>query len=108
MPSHIFTVQMDVPAELEAEFHRVYDEEHVPAILGVPGVRSCTRYRLLSSTVEGVARYLGVYEVDDPSVPGGDAWRVASDSGSWKERIRPYTTNRAHATYERVGRAPAD
>jgi hypothetical protein len=34
--SYIYVVQMDVPAALEGEFNRIYDEEHVPTILKVP------------------------------------------------------------------------
>ena len=40
----IYMVQMDIPAEHEAAFNRIYDTEHVPDILKVPGVRACTRY----------------------------------------------------------------
>ena len=40
----IYMVQMDIPAEHEAEFNRVYDEQHVPDLLSVPGVRAARRY----------------------------------------------------------------
>ena len=43
---HIFVVQLDIPAEHEAEFNRVYDTEHFPMLSKVPGVRSAARYRL--------------------------------------------------------------
>ena len=38
--AHIFVVQLDIPAEHEAEFNRVYDTEHFPMLSKVPGVRS--------------------------------------------------------------------
>jgi hypothetical protein len=60
--SYIYVVQMDIPQHLEADFNRIYDEEHVPTILKVPGVRSCVRYRLEQSTVERMPRYLAIYE----------------------------------------------
>ena len=41
---YIYMVQMDIPAEYEAAFNRIYDTEHVPEILKVPGVRACSRY----------------------------------------------------------------
>ena len=44
--SYVYIVQMDIPQHLEAEFNRIYDEDHVPTILKVPGIRSCARYRL--------------------------------------------------------------
>ena len=49
--SYAYVVQMDIPQHLDTDFNRIYDEEHVPTILKVPGVRSCTRYRLEHSTI---------------------------------------------------------
>ena len=43
---YIYMVQMDIPAEHEAAFNRIYDTEHVPEILKVPGVRACSRTAL--------------------------------------------------------------
>ena len=43
MPSaqrYIFMVSMDVDADKEALFNEVYDQEHVPNLLKVPGVRA--------------------------------------------------------------------
>ena len=42
--AHIFVVQLDIPAEHEAEFNRVYDTEHFPMLSKAPGVRSAARY----------------------------------------------------------------
>ncbi len=61
---HIFVVQLDIPAEHEAEFNRVYDTEHFPMLSKVPGVRSAARYRLEHSTVSGMQRYLTIYELE--------------------------------------------
>ena len=100
--SHVYFVQMDVPPALEAEFNRIYDDEHVPTILKVPGVRSCARYRLDHSTVTGMPRYLAIYEVDNAAVIDSKAWTEASDKGDWKPKIRPFTANRWHSVFERI------
>lgn len=100
--AHISFVQMDIPAEFEAEFNRVYDEDHIPLILKVPGVRSARRYRLEHSTKSGVPRYLAIYEVDDASVLESAAWLEAIDLGEWKPKIRPHTTNRIHSTFRKI------
>jgi hypothetical protein len=71
--SYIYLVQMDIPAEQEAEFNRIYDEEHVPMIVQVPGCRSCTRYKLDHSAQTDTAKYLAIYELDSPDVPKSDA-----------------------------------
>jgi hypothetical protein len=102
MAGYIYLVQMDSPAEMEEEFNRVYDTEHVPNIKNAPGVRSCTRYRLVSANVEGVARYAAVYEVDSPDVPESDGWKAQSEKGDWPALIRPYTTNRSHLIFEKL------
>jgi hypothetical protein len=103
MADYIYLVQMDVPADKEADFNRIYDTQHVPELSRVPGVRAVSRYRLESSDVEGVARYAAVYEIDAPDVPNSAAWHEASDRGDWATQIRPHTTNRSHLTFKRLG-----
>ena len=63
MADYMYVVQMDIPDELEEEFNRVYDTQHVPNIIQAPGVHGCARYKLESADVAGVARYLAVYEI---------------------------------------------
>ena len=100
--SYAYVVQMDVPQHLEAEFNRIYDEEHVPTILKVPGVKSCARYRLEHSTISTMPRYLAIYEVDSAEIINSPAWTEASDLGEWKPKIRPHTTNRQHSVFQRI------
>jgi hypothetical protein len=99
---YIYLVQMDIPSEHEAEFNRIYDEEHVPMIVRVPGCRSCTRYKLAHSAQADTAKYLAIYEMDSADVPKSAAWIAASDTGLWKPNIRPHTTNRRHGVFERI------
>ncbi len=103
MAYYMYLVQMDIPESLEDEFNRIYDTEHVPNIIKAPGVHACTRYRLESTDVEGVARYAAVYEIDSPGVPESDGWKAESEKGDWASKIRPHTTNRTHIIYKRVG-----
>ena len=103
MADYIYLVQMDVPAELEDDFNRIYDTQHVPNILKAPGVHSCTRYRLESSDVDGVARFAAVYEIDSPEVPQTDGWKAESDKGDWSAKIRPHTSNRSHMIFKKIG-----
>lgn len=104
--AYLYVVQMDVPPALEAEFNRIYDEDHVPTILTVRGVRSCARYRLEHSTVAGMPRYLANYEVDTAAVIDSPAWTEASDRGEWKPKIRPHTINRRHSVFEQIAGGP--
>ena len=102
MADYIYVVQMDIPANLEDDFNRIYDTQHVPNILNAPGVHSCTRYRLESADVNGVARYAAVYEMDSPDTPQTDGWKTASDKGDWAIKIRPHTMNRAHLVFKKI------
>lgn len=98
MSDYLYIVQMDVAPELEAEFNRIYDTQHVPEISKVPGVLGVKRYAL-DQPVPGVPKYAAIYRVASPDVPQGPAWVAASDSGDWKPRIRPHTFNKVHALY---------
>jgi len=102
MADYIYLVQMDIPAELEAEFNRIYDTEHVPNILQAPGVHGCTRYRLESTNAPGMARYAAVYDIDSPDVPSSAGWLVESEKGAWPTKIRPHTINRSHSIFKRL------
>jgi len=99
MSEYLYLVQMDVPPELEADFNRIYDTQHVPEILKVPGVLGVKRYALEKPTA-GVPKYAALYRVASPDVPQGPAWVAASDTGEWKPKIRPHTFNRIHALYK--------
>src|SRR5215469_10335894 len=100
--THIFVVQLDIPAEHEAEFNRVYDTEHFPMLSKVPGVRSAARYRLEHSTVPGMQRYLTIYDLDSPDVLKSAAWEKAGAYGDWATKIRPLTTSRHHSVFARI------
>jgi hypothetical protein len=99
---HLFVVQLDIPDEHEAEFNRVYDTEHFPTLLTVPGVRSGARYRLEQSAVPGMQRYLTIYEIDSPEVLNSEAWEKAGAFGDWVGKIRPKLTARHHSVFERI------
>ncbi len=98
MSGYLYLVQMDVPPELEADFNRIYDTQHIPEISKVPGVLEIKRY-VLDNPVPGVPKYAAVYRVASPDVPQSPAWIKASDTGEWKPKIRPHTFNRSHALY---------
>ena len=48
---YVFMASMDVQADKEALFHEVYDREHVPSLLTVPGVVAVSRYELQPLTM---------------------------------------------------------
>jgi len=60
----LFLVWADVPADMEEDFNRWYDEEHLAELLAIPGVLSAARYVAIS----GSPKYLAAYELDNPEV----------------------------------------
>ena len=108
---YVFVVSMDVDPAHEDLFNEVYDTEHVPHLLKVPGVRACTRARgepfrvSIGGEVREVAApspvYTAIYELDSPDVLTSPEWQQAVETGRWPS-VRPHTTNRHHALY-RVG-----
>ena len=99
---HLFVVQLDIPAEHEAEFNRVYDTQHFPMLSKVPGVLRAERYRLEHSSDPATARYLTLYEVESPAVMQSHAWQTAAEFGDWIKKIRPLVTTRHHSVFERI------
>jgi hypothetical protein len=110
---YLFSVSMDVEPQKEAVFNEVYDTEHVPLILTVPGVVAAARFRsqpvtmILGGerrtiTMENQPRYQALYELESPEVLLSAAWAKVVDAGRWPGEVRPYTKNRRHVMLERI------
>ena len=84
---YVYLVQMDIPAEHEADFNRIYDTEHVPLLLKLPGCVNVARFR---TEAAGEPRYVAAYEVDRTDLPMSKLWNDTSDIGRWKPEVRPY------------------
>jgi hypothetical protein len=99
-PQWIYVVQLSIPAEHDDVFNELYDSDHIPAIMTVPGVKWCRRYKMAWSDSEEMPTYLAYYAVDNPDVPRSDAWIAAAGSGEWPGRIRPHLTARMHGMFQ--------
>ena len=106
---YLFIASMDVAADKEDLFNDVYDNEHIPNLLKVPGVRSVTRIKgepfavSIGGTEKNVAHegptYRAMYEIDSPAVLTSPEWTKAVEAGRWPGDVRPHTLNRRHALY---------
>ena len=110
---YLFSAAMDVDPAHERLFNEVYDREHVPSLLTVPGVIAVSRYELQPLTmsiggqlktivIEHAPRYGALYEIESPDVLVSPAWGKAVDQGRWPGEVRPYTKNRRHVLFERL------
>jgi hypothetical protein len=104
---YLFVVSMDFDPGKEALFNEVYDTEHVPNLLKVPGVHAAARVTgeafvlSIGGEEKPIARagprYTAIYEIDGPDVLVSSEWAKASEAGRWPGEVRPYTRNRQHA-----------
>ena len=105
---YIFIASMDVAPDKEKLFNEVYDTEHIPYLLEVPGVISVIRAinqdvemmiggELKTIKNENEPRYVAVYELESPDVLKSEQWAAAVERGRWPSEVRPHTYNRRHA-----------
>jgi hypothetical protein len=110
---YLYFASMDVTAEKEALLNEVYDTEHVPALLKVPGVISITRLKAqpFAFTMAGETKqipvgnepaYTAIYEIESPDVLVSEEWAAAVEVGRWPAEVRPYTSNRRQVLREVV------
>lgn len=93
----LFIVGMDVEPGKEDLFNEVYDHEHLPYMLKVPGFLGAKRYEVASD--EYSPKYLAVYELESPEVLTTDAYKKGRDFGRWPDQVRPHTFNRTRGVY---------
>ena len=105
---YVFTASLDIDPAKEDLFNEIYDAEHVPFLLKVPGVLAVTRVtsepgasmridgREKSLVADGEPKYSAIYELESADVLLSDAWANAVDEGRWPKEIRPYIRARRH------------
>jgi len=110
---YLFTASMDVEPAKEKLFNEVYDTEHVPLLLKVPGVISVARLKKTTLTMilggerktivaENEPTYTATYEIESPDVLTSAPWAAVVDQGRWTGEVRPFTKNRRHVLYQRI------
>mgnify|MGYP002525410685 CR=1 FL=1 len=80
----LMMIGADIPAELEEEFNRWYQEEHLQELLGVPGILSAARYEATKSG----PKHLAVYELESVDVINTDAFKNRPRT-PWGEKVSP-------------------
>jgi len=108
MPKFLLIASMDVESDKEDLFNEVYDMEHIPGILKVPGVISVERYQsqpmkmhfggqLQDMDVSAEPAYTAIYEIEGLEVLATEEWGAAVEAGRWPGEVRPFTSNRQFA-----------
>jgi len=107
---YFFIVSMNVKTEYEDLFNEVYDTEHIPYLLEVPGVQKVSRGKGLpfSFSIGGMSKsmdapnqkFVAIYELDNPEVVNSKEWSVAVEKGRWGTQVREHTSERSHFMYK--------
>jgi len=95
----VYWVMMDIERHRETLFNELYDSEHLPLLLKLPGCVNAVRYR---TTTAGEPRYLCAYEIQTAELATSKLWNDTSDIGRWKPEVRPYTSNKRFIVSERI------
>jgi hypothetical protein len=90
----LMVIRLGVAPEHEADFNAWYDQEHLAALSGVPGVIGCRRFR----AIQAEPKYLAMYHLTGPEVQASAAWKRAIDT-PWSERVRQTFQDRWRVVY---------
>jgi hypothetical protein len=99
---YIYFLQQSIPADMDAKFNELYNDDHIPLMLQTPGAKSCTRYKLQYSETGDVPDYLAIYAIDRPDTPRSPEWKKQTSLGAWPTQIRPHFTARRNGVYHRI------
>jgi hypothetical protein len=95
----LLAVWTDIPAEVEEDFNRWYDQEHMAERLGIPGFLQARRYVSLHST----PKYVALYDTVDAQVLQSDTYlKVLNNATPWTQRVRPHFQNFVRNEYELI------
>ena len=107
---YIFIVSMNVKPEYENLFNEVYDKEHIPYLLEVPGVNKVTRGQgipfsfsiggQIKSMAASDQKFVAMYELENPDVVNSNEWSIAVEKGRWSTHVRQHTSERSHFMYK--------
>ncbi len=93
----------DVPPEIEGEWNKWYDTEHIPNRLNKPGFLSVRRF----IAIEGEYKYLTLYDLNSPDALTSEAylklrdWEASLPPESF-EAITPKLPNCSRGIYEQI------
>jgi hypothetical protein len=89
----MITFEID-PAD-DAEFNDIYDHDHIPNIMKLPGVLEIVRFRDAQPNERGWLVYSALYFFTTENLHETPAWKKLSDLGRWAPVIRPKVKSRA-------------
>jgi hypothetical protein len=95
----LLAVWTDIPAHLEADFNRWYDEEHLAECAGIPGFLMARR----SVALQSMPKYVALYDTIDAQVLWTNPYlTVLNNASASTQRIRPDFQNFVRDEHELI------
>src|ERR1700757_1719345 len=91
---YFYMVTFEIDPADEALFNEIYETEHIPNIMNVPGVVGVARFRDHEANERGWLVYSALYYLERPDLPDTVEWKTESDKGRWAPLIRPRVKSR--------------
>jgi hypothetical protein len=101
----MITFEID-PAD-DTEFNDIYDHDHIPNIMKLPGVLEIVRFRDAQPNERGWLVYSALYFFTTENLHETPEWQKLSDLGRWAPVIRPKVKSRARRAGPVVARFTA-
>lgn len=98
----IYLLQQGIPPELDERFNSLYEGDHLPLMMQVPGIAACSRWRLVQSETGEVPAYLALYDIAEASLPKSAEWQAQTSKGRWPTEMRPHFTVRRNGVFRRI------
>jgi hypothetical protein len=100
----LLLVMIDVDPAHEEEFHRWYNEEHLPERLACPGFLNGRRF----IAMEGEPKYLALYDLEDTAVLQSEAYQKIFPPSEWTKTISKHFFRVVRNVYEDITPDGAD
>ena len=101
---YCMTITFEIAPEDEAEFNDIYDNDHIPTIMKLDGVKEVLRFRDADANEKGFLVYTAIYFMTKADLHLTPEWKALSDTGRWMPVIRPKVKSRARRTGPVVSR----
>lgn len=88
-------ITFEIAPQDEAQFNDIYDNDHIPNILELPGVLEIVRFRDAAPNEQGYLVYTAIYFLAQENLHQSAEWKAVSDLGRWAPVIRPKVKSRA-------------
>ncbi len=102
----LLAVWMDLPAQLEDDFNRWYNEEHLKDRMAFPGFQRVRRY----VSVNGAPRYVALYDLEDGALTSEPYLTARKNPTAWTQKVTAGLTTNIRNEYKLVksiGESPA-